>query len=216
MEMYPLARPLVATMLLAITGALAGTLAGAQAPATASVPARRALFGDVAMELRSPTVGALAIGVADARNALTLDVRASDARRWADSAARILARPRAPRRRVTPRATKAKSRGTPDESVDAVRRWRAVLEEPGVGQGSLVLVRVDSAGVSNWLLYAADADLTELRQSLEAGEARTLVAIVRRMAAAALPPTAPRRRKRPPVRRPAVDSGGSAAPHKPA
>ena len=219
-EMYSLARLFarlrVATPVAVLLLALSAPVAAAQAPARPPVPARRALFGDLAIELRSPSVGALAIGAADERNALTLDVRASDARRWADSAARILARPRTQRRRVSPRAAKARGKGTPDESVDVVRRWRAVLEEPGVGQGSFVLVRVDSAGVSSWLLYAADADLTEMRQTLELSEARTLVSIVRRTAVAALPPPAPRKRKRLPVPRPAADSGRSAAPRKPA
>ena len=225
------ARTLRATALVAATAISFGgswlmiprTLDAQVAASPGRAPARHALFGDLAIELRSSTPGELAIGAAGVQHALTLDVRASDARRWADSAARILALPRASRRRTAARGARAKgtSKGMPDASVPTPRRWRAVLEEPGMGQGSLVLVRVDSAGASRLLVYAADAELTELRQELEPDEARTFVAIVRRAAVAALPPPPKRRGKakgaparRPPSTSPAT-SGGS-APRKPA
>lgn len=161
------------------------------------------LFGDVALDFRFPGDGVLAIGAADAVHAFTIQVLARDARRWADSASRLLARRTTPARA----AGKGKRRG----AELPPRRWRAILEEPGVGGGSLVLARVDSAGRSYWTLFAADTELSRVRQALEASEARTLVGLVRRAAVAASPPPRARPRakprprtpaKRPPSRRP--------------
>lgn len=78
---------------------------------------------------------------------------------------------------------------------DRVQRARVVLEEPGLGTGSLVLSRVDSAGTRQFLLYADDAQLKAIRQPMELDEARTLVRQVRR--AATPPPTPTSRRRRP-------------------
>ncbi|HMN08117.1 MAG TPA: hypothetical protein PKC83_04960 [Gemmatimonadaceae bacterium] len=142
----------------------------------------RSLFGDVAVVLRQAPDGALGIGISGAERTLTLTVRASDARRWADSAARLtVALPRPGRRARM--------------ANDRVQRARVVLEEPGLGTGSLVLSRVDSAGTRQFLLYADDAQLKGIRQPMELDEARTLVRQVRR---AATPPPKPTSRRRRP------------------
>jgi hypothetical protein len=130
-------------------------------------------MGDIALVMRLDGEGTLALGAAGARRTLSLSVRASDARRWADSAARLLVPPPRPRR----------GRGTtPKDSVPSVQRARAILEEPGVGAGSFVLTRVDSAGTRSFLLFIDDAELDPLRQLLEPSEASTLVRLVRKAA----------------------------------
>lgn len=183
--------------LVALAVLLSPTITGAQGQRM------NGLFGDVALDFRFPGDGLLAIGAADATHAFTIQVLARDARRWADSASRILAR--------RPQAARAAGKGRARGAELPPRRWRAVLEEPGVGGGSLVLARVDSAGRTYWTLFAADAELSRVRQTLEASEARTLVGLVRRAAIAASPtprarpPAKPRPRtpaKRPPSRRP--------------
>ena len=143
----------------------------------------RTMFGEVALEIRVARAGIISVGAADARRAVTLDVRATDAGRWADSATRLLSL-KEPRRRTPGRDTAA--------SAPPVVSRRAALEEPGVGAGSFVLARTDSAGRAFFAFFAADADLTGVRQTLEPEEARTLVRLVRRAVAAASPP-----RKRP-------------------
>jgi hypothetical protein len=147
-----------------------------QSSAPAPSPVVRTLMGDIALVMRLDGEGTLALGAAGARRTLSLSVRASDARRWADSAARLLVPPPRPRR----------GRGTtPKDSVPSVQRARAILEEPGVGAGSFVLTRVDSAGTRSFLLFIDDAELDPLRQLLEPSEASTLVRLVRK---AATPP----------------------------
>ncbi|HNV74944.1 MAG TPA: hypothetical protein PKH96_09735 [Gemmatimonadaceae bacterium] len=144
-----------------------------QSSAPAPSPVVRTLMGDIALVMRLDGEGTLALGAAGARRTLSLSVRASDARRWADSAARLLVPPPRPRR----------GRGTtPKDSVPSVQRARALLEEPGVGAGSFVLTRVDSAGTRSFLLFIDDAELDPLRQLLEPSEASTLVRLVRKAA----------------------------------
>jgi hypothetical protein len=167
----------------------------------------RTLLGDVAIILRPEVDGALAIGVAGPSRALTLTVRMSDARRWADSAARLavpLPRAAAARSRAAakgggaagptgaPRRDTGASGGGTAGPNDSVRRARVVLEEPGVGAGSLVLSRADSAGMRSFLLFADDAELAPIRQSLTLSETRTLVRLMQR-AAAPLPTRRSRR-----------------------
>lgn len=149
----------------------------------------RTLLGDVALELRTTGDGTLSIGAAGVLRSLALDVRATDARRWADSAARLLE----PYRRRTGRSRRA----APDEIVHA----RVVLEEPGIGAGSFVLARVDSAATRSWVLFASDAEYDGVRQPLESEDASTLIKLVKRAALAAMPRSA-RPRKLPPRQRP--------------
>ncbi|MDP1858054.1 MAG: hypothetical protein Q8K82_05260 [Gemmatimonadaceae bacterium] len=149
----------------------------------------RTLFGETALELRSTGSGTLLIGAAGPTKTVTLDVRATDVRRWADSAARLV-----PVRRT---AVARKRLATSDSVV----RARVVLEEPGVGAGSLILARADSAGARTWLLFASDAEFDGVRQPLESEEVATFIKLMRRAALAAAPQSA-RPRKRPPRQRP--------------
>lgn len=146
--------------------AIASGALGAQV-VSASKPVRT-LIGDVAIILRTDRPGTLRIGVAGANRSLTLSVRSTDARRWADSAAKLVAP--APKRRGK-RATAS----TADTSV----RRRAVLEEPGVGAGTFVLLRIDSAATRRFLLFVDDARLDGIRQPLEPEEAKLLIRLVR-------------------------------------
>ncbi len=183
---------------------LAACLAGASlglpsfVSAQRMAPPVRTLLGDVAIILRPEVDGALAVGVAGPTRALTLTVRASDARRWADSAARLSVAP--PRARNVAKGGKGRTGGKGGAAAvagasapnDSARRARVVLEEPGVGAGSLVLSRVDSAGTRTFLLFADDSELDPIRQPLTLAEARTLVRLVQR-AAAPIPARRPRR-----------------------
>lgn len=153
-------------------------------------PARvlaRLLVGEVALEFRTGAAGALAIGAAGDSSAVSIDVLGTDARRWADSAARLLL----PVRRRP-------ARGAPP-----VIRHRALLEEPGVGGGALDLVRTDSGGRSSYSLFVGDAALESVRYPLTADEARTVVRVVRRAALEVIPrrPAAPRSRRAPPPKK---------------
>ena len=159
--------------------------AGAQDSTAAPTPVVRTLLGDIALMMRRDVSGTLDIGAAGAARTLTLSVRASDALRWSDSASRLLVPPRARRRRTTP----------PKDSVPAVQRARVVLEEPGVGAGSFVLTRLDSAGARSFQLFIDDAELSPLRQPLEVSEATTLVRLMRK--AATRPKPAKVRRSKP-------------------
>lgn len=151
---------------------IALSTAGAQDSTAAPAPVVRTLMGDIALMMRRDASGTLDIGAAGAARTLTLSVRASDALRWADSASRLLVPPRARRRRPAP----------PNDSVPTVQRARAVLEEPGVGAGSFVLTRLDSAGARSFHLFIDDAELSPLRQPLEVSEATTLVRLMRKAA----------------------------------
>lgn len=155
----------------------------AQDGGASTPPARvlaRTLVGDVAVELRSTMPGGLSIGAAGASSVVTIDVRATDARRWADSAAKLLLPVRARRARGAPLVT----------------RSRALLEEPGAGGGALDFSRTDSAGQRRYVLFVGDAALEAVRQEVTPQEARTLVRTIRRAAVAALP------RRPPPPRSP--------------
>lgn len=149
--------------------------------AQAARPPIRSFFGDVAIVLRPASEGTIGIGVAGAARTLTLTVRTTDARRWADSATKLLAPP----------ARRSRRARVPNDSV---QRVRVVLEEPGVGTASLILSRIDSAGTRQFLLFADDAELKGVRQALDVEEARTLVRQMRRAAAPPAKPTSRRPR----------------------
>ncbi len=154
--------------------AIAPAALGAQG-VSATKPVRT-LIGDVALILRSDRPGTLRIGVAGSNRSLSLSVRSTDARRWADSAAKLVVP--APRRRA--------KRGAPSPADTSVRR-RAVLEEPGVGAGTFVLLRIDSAATRRFLLFVDDATLEGIRQPLEPEEATLLIRLIR---SASAPPRA--------------------------
>lgn len=120
----------------------------------------RALFGDVAIEVRIVSGSSIAISVADDARSLALAFRHSDLRRWADSARRIVAY-RSSRRAAT-------------------RTLRVAVDEPGIRGGSLALSRTISAGVSTYTLFAADGDFERVRTTLSDAEARTFIATIRR------------------------------------
>ena len=164
-----------APFVIAMWLAACGTLHAQQG----SRPIARILLGDVALEFRTDGVGTLSIAAAGAARAVALDVRATDARRWADSASRLL-RPAPVRKRST---------------NDVVQHSAAELEEPGAGAGTLRLTRFDSAGTRTFILFVADADLAGVRQELSAADVTTLARLVRRWSALALPP-----RKAPPAK----------------
>ena len=151
-------------------------------------PPIRSLFGEVAVILTSEERGTLAIGIAGPIRSLSLSIRTTDARRWADSASRLLAPPRAARR------------DAPDSHI--VRRSRAVLEEPGVGAGSLILARTDSGGAQRFSLFADDGELNPIRQALDRDEAMIFVRLVRRAATPSTDRRAPPRAKREPTTAP--------------
>ncbi len=130
----------------------------------------RTLIGDLALMLRTDRPELLRIGVAGASRSLTMGVRTTDARRWADSATLLLAPSR--RRPATRRA----------RSADTVERRRAVLDEPGVGAGTFVFLRMDSAGTRSFMLFVDDAALDGIRQRLDPEEAKLLIGLVRRAA----------------------------------
>lgn len=196
------ARTSILTLIVALAALHVPGLAQAQGVA-ANKPVRT-LIGDIALILRTDTPGTLRIGVAGASRSLSLSVRATDARRWADSASRLLA----PARR--PRARAARASSARDTSV----RQRAVLEEPGVGAGTFVLLRIDSAATRRYMLFVDDATLQGIRQPLEADEAKLLIRIVKR---SATPPraAAPAKKKSVAKGSSGDPSGGKASGSKP-
>lgn len=151
--------------------AIAPVTLGAQ-PTSATKPVRT-LIGDMGLILRTDRPGTLRIGVAGANRSLSLSVRSTDARRWADSAAKL----------VVP-LSKREKRASSSPRDTAVRR-RAVLEEPGVGAGTFVLLRIDSAATRHFLLFVDDATLAGIRQPLEPEEATLLIRLIRRATAPA-------------------------------
>lgn len=169
------ARSVRATVL-SLVLALALGRGGATGPGVAqaqSAPAPvRTLIGDLAVILRPADATALVrLGLAGPSRSLTLSVRGADARRWADSTARLLAPPPRPQPRR--------------KAAGPAQHARAVLEEPGDGTGSLVLSRTDSAGRRSYLLFADDAALDPIRQPLTRDEVALLVRLVRRVVPAA-------------------------------
>ena len=147
----------------------------------------RQLYGDLAFEVRTRGQGAMTLGVADSRSTVVINLMATDVRRWADSATRILAaRPR---------------RG---QTV----KWEAVVAGPGVVAGSMALARTISPGDTTIVLLVTDTAFRAVRSPLSLEEARALAAAMKRAANASLPTraaplpkttTAP---KKPPVAKP--------------
>lgn len=135
----------------------------------------RQLVGDVAVEVRTRTPGALVLGATDGRTSLVINLLATDVRRWADSATRILAAP-APRRGQS-------------------ARWEAVLAGPGVAAGSVSLARRIAPGDTAIVLLVTDAEFRAVRTRLTAEDARALALAMKRAAVAAQSPPA---RGRPP------------------
>ena len=140
------------------------------------------MVGDAAIEIRIAEDGQLRLALADSDRVIVLTVLPRDAKRWADSVDLVV-------------RAKSHSRRVPKE-------WIVMLEEPGLQAGSLTLTRRDGEAGSRWSLYAADKSFDEIRLGIAPGEARALLAAVRRGVNALLPPPKSRSRKRPrrPVR----------------
>jgi hypothetical protein len=148
----------------------------------------RQLYGDLAFEVRTRGQGAMTFGVADSRTSLVFTVMATDLRRWADSATRMLAA-RPPRRGQT--AT-----------------WDASVAGPGVAAGSMSLSRTISPTDTSIILLVTDTAFRALRTPLRMDEARALAAAMKRAANASLPtrpapiPKAATPPKKPPTAKP--------------
>lgn len=147
----------------------------------------RQLYGDLAFEVRTRGQGALTLGVADSRTTVVINLMATDVRRWADSATRVLAaRPR---------------RG---QTV----KWEAVVAGPGVAAGSMALARTVSPGDTAIVLLVTDTAFRAVRTPLSMEEARALAAAMKRAANASLPtraaplPKATTAPKKPPAAKP--------------
>ena len=146
----------------------------------------RQLYGDLAFEVRTRGQGSLTLGVADSRTQLVVDFMATDLRRWADSATRVLtARP--PRRGRTV-------------------KWEAVVAGPGVVAGSMALARTITPTDTSIVLLVTDTAFLAVRTPLRMEEARALTAAMKRAANAALPtrPAPLPRTKKPPPTKPPV------------
>ncbi|HEX6315033.1 MAG TPA: hypothetical protein VFZ73_09250 [Gemmatimonadaceae bacterium] len=148
----------------------------------------RQLYGDLAFEVRTQGQGAMTFGVADSRTSLVFTLMATDLRRWADSATRMLsARP--PRRGQT-------------------ARWDASVAGPGVAAGSMSLSRTITPTDTTIILLVTDTAFRALRTPLRMDEARALTAAMKRAASAAVPkrpaptPRATTPPKKPPAAKP--------------
>jgi hypothetical protein len=139
------------------------------------------LYGDLAVEVRTSSPGALTMAVADGRLSLVVNLMAQDVTRWSDSASKILAA-RPPRRGTT--AT-----------------WEAVVAGPGVSAGSMSLARQIAPGDTVLVLLVTDASFQGVRSTLTMVDARALVAAMKRAAAASLRPAVPPAKRRPPAPR---------------
>jgi hypothetical protein len=122
----------------------------------------RTLMGGTAIELRAGT-NLVRIALAGDLATLSLDLRASDARLFADSLSRALAVRRGRR-----------------------RDWNVRVEEPGTSAGALSLTMRISGRDSTLTLFAADETLAEVRQVLTPREALVFSRQIRAAVAAAV------------------------------
>lgn len=143
----------------------------------------RTLIGETAIELRAAD-GVVRVGAANDSATVSVTLRATDVRRFADDLSRRLAVRR------------------PRDST-----WTIRLEEPGVSAGALSISPGPRAPdkTRRYALFVSDEVLTAVQQQLTATEASILGRKLRQAATAALPRrTAPRR---PAAKRPAGASG---------
>lgn len=132
----------------------------------------RALLGNTAFDIRARIPGTVRVGVADDAGPMTLEFNAADARRLADSTLRLL--------------------GTRRQRS---REWSVRVEEPGSRAGVVSLSYTPAADSTRpYRFFASDDAVRQVRESLNASEARMLMQRLRAAAAAATP--------RPPRRRP--------------
>ena len=138
----------------------------------------RSLIGATAFDVRARVPGTVRVGLADDGGPMTLEFRATDTRRLADSAVRLMGNRR--RRRA----------------------WTVRMEEPGARAGVVSLsFRPDGDSLRPYLFFASDDAVRQVRESLTAAEARMVAQRLRVAAATASPPAA--RQRRPNARRPA-------------
>jgi hypothetical protein len=130
----------------------------------------RSLLGATAVDLRAAT-GIVRLGLADDAGPMTLEMRAADVRRFADSSLKLLAS----RRRARP--------------------WVVRLDESG-GREGLVSVSHDPEADSErpYLFFASEDAVRQIRERLTTAEARMLLQRFRSAAVTATPRPAPRRR----------------------
>ena len=132
----------------------------------------RGLLGEAGVEIRSAS-GVVLVGMAGDSASVSVTLRASDVRRFADSLARRLARTR-----------------TRDSS------WSLRLDEPGVSAGTLSL---SPAGLGRdkrrqYRLFVADDVITHVQQVLDVNDVRLFARKLREAAGPA--PRASQRRRR--------------------
>ncbi len=150
-----------------------------QATSPPAQPARalwRSLIGDLLVEFRrSGTPGTLSIALADSARAATMAVRATDARRFADSLLVLSGR------RALPRMA-----------------FRLSLEEPGLGSGALRVVRREvpkgEKPARPYTLFASDEPLTGVSAPITVAELKLFATRLRAAARAVSPPTPTRKR----------------------
>ncbi|MGQ0767438.1 MAG: hypothetical protein ACT4OZ_17445 [Gemmatimonadota bacterium] len=122
----------------------------------------RTLLGETALEVRTGT-GLVRLAIGGASATIVLNLRASDARMFADSLSRALA----VRRRVRRTA------------------WNVNIEERGTASGSMSVSLRIAGRDSTMTLFAADETLASIRQVLTPGEALVLSRHLRAASAAA-------------------------------
>ena len=138
----------------------------------------RSLIGATAFDVRARVPGTVRVGLADEGGPMTLEFRATDTRRLADSAVKLMS---SRRRR---------------------QAWTVRMEEPGARAGVVSLsFRPDADSLRPYLFFASDDAVRQIRESLTAAEARLVAQRLRTAALRAAPP--PARQRRPNARRPA-------------
>ena len=155
----------------------------------------RALYGDLAFEVRTKGQGSVTLAVADDRTQIVVSLMSVDLRRWSDSATRVLtARP--PRR-------------------GNYVKWEAVVEGPGTVAGSMSLARSILPNDTNLVLLVTDSAFRAVRSELTLEDARALTGAMRRAALASLPTRPPPMPKAPATKAPATKAPPAPPPKKP-
>jgi hypothetical protein len=155
----------------------------------------RALYGDLAFEVRTKGQGSVTLAVADDRTQIVVSLMSIDLRRWSDSATRVLAA-RPPRR-------------------GNYVKWEAVVEGPGPVAGSMSLARSILPNDTNLVLLVTDSAFRAVRSELTLEDAKALTGAMRRAALASLPTRPPPMPKAPATKAPATKSPPAPAPKKP-
>lgn len=138
----------------------------------------RSLLGGTAFDVRAKIPGLVRLGLADDAGPMTLEFRASDTRRFADSATKLIGV-----RRRRPRA------------------WSVRVEEAGARSGGMSLSFTPGPDSTRpYLFFASDDAVRQVREPLTAAEASLVIRRIRTAAVTATPRPAPS--SRPNARRP--------------